>query len=294
MSLTPQETVKIIDDSINAADKALDLYNKVVDQVVPWNAFEETIKEIERFKDEYSTEASTLVGETKTLLLDAQDKYFQSSQSVYRWCGLTLQLMPVFIKSLDIPEQAETQRTIITKVLDDGIQKIEVAIDLLGKSSETFNKTSGKLTELDARLGNDFDSKSGYFKSKVDKIRKDAYGGAAAGVIAGPFGLIISYSIAAGVVEGKLIPELVKKLNEVKNFFISLRNKVNNANKEIGDVKIQLNEEVNSLGELQSQVAATKLMVDFSKEAALKQMVVESASSLINSCNTYQIRHGRS
>lgn len=294
MSLTPQETVKIIDDSINAADKALDLYNKVVDQVVPWNAFEETIKEIERFKDEYSTEASTLVGETKTLLLDAQDKYFQSSQSVYRWCGLTLQLMPVFIKSLDIPEQAETQRTIITKVLDDGIQKIEVAIDLLGKSSETFNKTSGKLTELDARLGNDFDSKSGYFKSKVDKIRKDAYGGAAAGVIAGPFGLIISYSIAAGVVEGKLIPELVKKLNEVKNFFLSLRNKVNNANKEIGDVKIQLNEEVNSLGELQSQVAATKLMVDFSKEAALKQMVVESASSLINSCNTYQIRHGRS
>lgn len=294
MSLTPQETVKIIDDSINAADKALDLYNKVVDQVVPWNAFEETIKEIERFKDEYSTEASTLVGETKTLLLDAQDKYFQSSQSVYRWCGLTLQLMPVFIKSLDIPEQAETQRTIITKVLDDGIQKIEVAIDLLGKSSETFNKTSGKLTELDARLGNDFDTKSGYFKSKVDKIRKDAYGGAAAGVIAGPFGLIISYSIAAGVVEGKLIPELVKKLNEVKNFFLSLRNKVNNANKEIGDVKIQLNEEVKSLGELQSQVAATKVMVDLSKEAALKQMVVESASSLINSCNTYQIRHGRS
>ena len=41
---------------------------------------------------------------------------------------------------------------------------------------------------------------------------------AAAGVVAGPFGLIISYSIAAGVVEGKLIPELKNKLKSVQNF----------------------------------------------------------------------------
>ncbi|BBP35198.1 hypothetical protein VEE67_24390 [Escherichia coli] len=45
-----------------------------------------------------------------------------------------------------------------------------------------------------------FQKKNSYFQSQVDKIRKEAY----AGVVAGPFGLIISYSIAAGVVEGKL------------------------------------------------------------------------------------------
>lgn len=57
---------------------------------------------------------------------------------------------------------------------------------------------------------------------QVDKIRKEVYASAAAGVAAGPFGLIISYSIAAGVVEGKLIPELKKKLKSVQDFFTSL------------------------------------------------------------------------
>ncbi|TLP80878.1 hemolysin E, partial [Streptococcus pneumoniae] len=69
--------------------------------------------------------------------------------------------------------------------------------------------------------------------SQVDKIRKEAYAGAAAGVVAGPFGLIISYSIAAGVVEGKLIPELKNKLKSVQSFFTTLSNTVKQANKDI-------------------------------------------------------------
>ncbi|WP_435868150.1 hemolysin E, partial [Escherichia coli] len=47
---------------------------------------------------------------------------------------------------------------------------------------------------------------------------------AASNCVAGPFGLIISYSIAAGVVEGKLIPELKNKLKSVQNFFTTLSN----------------------------------------------------------------------
>ncbi len=72
--------------AIETADKALDLYNKVLDQLIPWKTFEETIKELTRYKDEYSQKSSTLVGEVKTLLLDCQDKYFESTQSVYEWC----------------------------------------------------------------------------------------------------------------------------------------------------------------------------------------------------------------
>ncbi|XFB08579.1 hemolysin E, partial [Azotobacter salinestris] len=44
------------------------------------------------------------------------------------------------------------------------------------------------------------------YDMQVDKLRKEAYGGAAVGLVLGPFGLLISYSIAAGVLEGKLIP----------------------------------------------------------------------------------------
>ncbi|HCS2074616.1 TPA: hemolysin HlyE, partial [Shigella sonnei] len=104
-------------------------------------------------------------------------------------------------------------------VLDDGITKLNEAQKSLLVSSQSFNNASGKLLALDSQLTNDFSEKSSYFQSQVDKIRKEAYAGAAAGVVAGPFGLIISYSIAAGVVEGKLIPELKNKLKSVQSFF---------------------------------------------------------------------------
>ncbi|ENI9569986.1 hemolysin HlyE, partial [Shigella sonnei] len=107
-------------------------------------------------------------------------------------------------------------------VLDDGITKLNEAQKSLLVSSQSFNNASGKLLALDSQLTNDFSEKSSYFQSQVDKIRKEAYAGAAAGVVAGPFGLIISYSIAAGVVEGKLIPELKNKLKSVQSFFTTL------------------------------------------------------------------------
>ncbi|TKT27129.1 hemolysin E [Escherichia coli] len=61
----------------------MDLYNKYLDQVIPWQTFDETIKELSRFKQEYSQAASVLVGNIKTLLMDSQDKYFEATQTVY-------------------------------------------------------------------------------------------------------------------------------------------------------------------------------------------------------------------
>lgn len=123
-------------------------------------------------------------------------------------------------------KKASAQKDILIKVLDDGITKLNEAQKSLLVSSQSFNNASGKLLALDSQLTNDFSEKSSYFQSQVDKIRKEAYAGAAAGVVAGPFGLIISYSIAAGVVEGKLIPELKNKLKSVQNFFTTLSNTV--------------------------------------------------------------------
>ncbi len=95
-----------------------------------------------------------------------------------------------------------------------------------------------------------FQKKNSYFQSQVDKIRKEAY----AGVVAGPFGLIISYSIAAGVVEGKLIP-----------------------NKDIDAAKLKLTTEIVAIGEIKTETETTRFYVDYDdlmlsllKEAAKK------------------------
>ncbi|EHA3039514.1 hemolysin E, partial [Escherichia coli] len=66
------KTVEVVKNAIETADGALDLYNKYLDQVIPWQTFDETIKELSRFKQEYSQAASVLVGDIKTLLMDSR------------------------------------------------------------------------------------------------------------------------------------------------------------------------------------------------------------------------------
>lgn len=263
--IVADKTVEVVKNAIETADGALDLYNKYLDQVIPWQTFDETIKELSRFKQEYSQAASVLVGDIKTLLMDSQDKYFEATQTVYEWCGVATQLLAAYILLFDEynEKKASAQKDILIKVLDDGITKLNEAQKSLLVSSQSFNNASGKLLALDSQLTNDFSEKSSYFQSQVDKIRKEAYAGAAAGVVAGPFGLIISYSIAAGVVEGKLIPELKNKLKSVQNFFTTLSNTVKQANKDIDAAKLKLTTEIAAIGEIKTETETTRFYVDY-------------------------------
>lgn len=263
--IVADKTVEVVKNAIETADGALDLYNKYLDQVIPWQTFDETIKELSRFKQEYSQAASVLVGDIKTLLMDSQDKYFEATQTVYEWCGVATQLLAAYILLFDEynEKKASAQKDILIKVLDDGITKLNEAQKSLLVSSQSFNNASGKLLALDSQLTNDFSEKSSYFQSQVDKIRKEAYAGAAAGVVAGPFGLIISYSIAAGVVEGKLIPELKNKLKSVQSFFTTLSNTVKQANKDIDAAKLKLTTEIAAIGEIKTETETTRFYVDY-------------------------------
>lgn len=206
--------IEITKEGIETIDKALELYNKILDQIVPWKTYEETVKELDRFRDDYSNESAKLVGEVKTLIKDAQDNYFSATQSIYEWCSLTTKLLAIYLQLFEkkTSKTYEAQRELLVKVLDDGLTKMSAGQAKLLQSSMNFNNVAGKLATLNSRLTNDFDTKSSYFQGKVDKIRKDANADATDNLILGPFGLIISYSIAAGIVEGKLIPELAKKI----------------------------------------------------------------------------------
>ncbi len=70
--IVADKTVEVVKNAIETADGALNLYNKYLNQVIPWQTFDETIKELSRFKQEYSQAASVLVGDIKTLLMDSR------------------------------------------------------------------------------------------------------------------------------------------------------------------------------------------------------------------------------
>ncbi|EBH7291219.1 hemolysin HlyE [Salmonella enterica] len=288
-----EQTVEVVKSAIETADGALDFYNKYLDQVIPWKTFDETIKELSRFKQEYSQEASVLVGDIKVLLMDSQDKYFEATQTVYEWCGVVTQLLSAYILLFDEynEKKASAQKDILIRILDDGVNKLNEAQKSLLASSQSFNNASGKLLALDSQLTNDFSEKSSYFQSQVDRIRKEAYAGAAAGIVAGPFGLIISYSIAAGVIEGKLIPELNNRLKAVQNFFTSLSATVKQANKDIDAAKLKLATEIAAIGVIKTETETTRFYVDY--DDLMLSLLKGAAKKMINTCNEYQQRHGK-
>ncbi|MEG4230497.1 hemolysin E [Microcoleus sp. Pol11C3] len=283
--------VEIVQKGLEASDKALELYNKVIDQVIPWKTFEDTIKELTKFEKEYSEKAAILVGEIKTLLMNSNDDYLKAVQSVYEWCGLASQLLKAYLQLFDNynTKTAEGQKVILLKVLEEGITKMTLAQDSLSKSSKSFNDASGKLATLNNQLGEDFNKGSSYYESQVDNLRKQAYGGAAAGAVLGPFGLIISYAIAAGVLEGKLIPELQHKLEEVKRSFERMKSLVETADKDITTTKGLLKDEIQKIGDIKVTTQTTMTYVDL--DDVLINALKKSAWKLIQQCDEYMKRH---
>ncbi|EMX2345015.1 hemolysin E, partial [Escherichia coli] len=70
-------------------------------------------------------------------------------------------------------------------------------------------------------------------------------------------------SIAAGVVEGKLIPELKNKLKSAQSFFTTLSNTVKQANKDIDAAKLKLTTEIAAIGEIKTETETTRFYVDY-------------------------------
>jgi hypothetical protein len=151
--------------------------------------------------------------------MNSKDQYQYSTQAVYCWWKLATALLEDFMKlftSIMDKGKARAWLGLFTTILDIGQKRMTDAMYQLEASSKSFNTAAGKLTTLNSMLKEDFSKGSSYFDSAVNKVCTDAYAGAAVGAAFGPIGLAISYSIATGVVEGKLIPNLEKAFTETR------------------------------------------------------------------------------
>lgn len=279
--------IKTAHEAIKTADSALDLYTKVLDQLIPWKVFDEVITELEKYREDYSNESGELLGEIKTALLNAMDAYFLASQSIYEWCGLVVPLLTTYMQLFKGINAAKStvQKTFLLKVLEDGIIKMKKSQEELSCSSTSFNDAAGKLTALNVRFENEFDGKSAFFAKKVEQLRLKTYLPVAA--FGGPFGM----AIAAGVLEGKLIPELKKRLNSIREFYDDLVKKVSKAYADIDETKLKLKEEIRVIGDLKTQTEETKTYVNLDDLEALRDIIIESVNTLITKCNEYRERH---
>lgn len=278
--------METVHEGIEMAEQAIDQYQLVLDRVIPWEEFNRTLSELDKYRTEYSVETSTLVGEVKTLMLNGMDAYFSASRNVYEWAGLVTRLLSVYIMLFmqNTRENAEAQKFILLKVLDDGIEKLAASQEELHKSSYSFSEAAGKLVALHTRFGFEFQDKSEFIQTKIKHIRIGAYTG---GAVFGIPGVVVAYLVT----ENMLIPELMRRLKSIEGFYDRIQTKVDQASRDIERTKRILNNEIHQIGDIKIKTQETKTFVHLDQVKALRDTVIKAVQGLIDKCDEYRERH---
>lgn len=283
--------MKIIRESIDVADKVLDLYNSAMDKIIPWGEFNKTLVELDKFRKDYSTESALLISEVKTLMMDGMDSYFSASQDVYEFAGLATTHLKLYIKLFNHRNnrKAEAQKDLLIQVLGDGLTKLTDAQSQLKKSSASFNTAFGKLSALHDRFKHEFNVKSEFFESKVELIRKMSTIANVAGQIFSIFG--IPLRAATSLVEKEMIPQLLNKMESIKKFYDTLKDKVQETFANIHKTKSILSKEIEQISELKIQTTNTETFVSLDDEPEIRALVIDYVQALIEKCQEYRHRH---
>lgn len=279
-----QSDMDVAEKSIEGAGKVLDVYDKTLDRVIPWNVFHETMQALEKGRGRYSQTAGTLVGQIVTSMLNSENHYFTASQSIYGWCGESIPLLEGYLylfKDYD-KEKAEGQKELLINVLDTGLEKMNIALDHINQSIANFDIASGKLNTLDNQLELDFKAGSKIMEDEIARVRRNQW----IAFIFPPVGIGMTiYN------EVKSVPDLKRSINDLKNFFKGLRRHVATAIDEIKKARDQLKRETIIIENLQCQTKVTRTFVAL--KVAIKVLIVKHANNLIGQCRAYRRRHGR-
>lgn len=275
-------------EAIDTANDALNLYNKVLDQIVPWNGFKEMIKKYDMGGADYSHESANLIGKIKTQLLNVKDEYDSATQTIYEWCGISINLLKTYINLFNGGDASKqtVQKKFVANVLDNGMKKIQKAQEKLDDVIVYLNKTSEHLTALGNRLYNDYDENSEYFRHRKERIVRQSH--QAAEEKSGPTG---ATGIASTLIEEKLLRELKERLNSIREFNENLKTTVDQALIDAKQTKEKLDAKMQRMNELKTRVAESEPYALDDHVAELRNSAIQSAENLIANCNDYRNNH---
>lgn len=100
-----------------------------------------------------------------------------------------------------------------------------------------------------------------------------------------PIGLTISYGTAAGITEGKVIPELVESFDRVKAIFEHLHGAVQTERHAIQAKRSDFQSDMSSVYEMRTAARVTKVFVELDDK--LKEEMIQGAKKLIALCDKY-------
>eukprot|EP01006_Ploeotia_vitrea_P024931 TRINITY_DN57738_c0_g1_i1.p1 TRINITY_DN57738_c0_g1~~TRINITY_DN57738_c0_g1_i1.p1 ORF type:complete len:304 (+),score=33.61 TRINITY_DN57738_c0_g1_i1:122-1033(+) len=178
-------------------------------------------------------------------------------------------------------------------------EKLQTALEMFGKQSKellkqyttTMNKFTAAIVEFDYIPGLLHTTKQ-ELKTKIEDVKREVereikkkrelgYGLAALGAIGGPAGLVISYSIAAGVTEGDLIPHIEKNGKARQKQMQGLQDECATIHKDTTQLKDTITKEKQSLNDVAQEVKAVSAAVSKSQAKGLPSTLFQPVLNVV-------------
>lgn len=258
-----------------------------MERIIPWKNFNATLIELEKRRIQYSNESAALIAEMKIHMLNGIDAYFAASKNIYDWAGSVGSSLTLYISLLSDQQnvrQITEQKTILSEMLRNGIERMNAAQDELGKSSASFNSVFGRLNELQSRFEHESGDKIADYKREIKDMRGLSY---FFGSLFGIQGLIV----APKYTESNYIFQIKREMAAFTRFYDHLKLKIDDAIQNIHDTKKILRTEIQHISDLKAQTEGTESFVNLGNVSDLREIVIDSAQDLIAKCMEYRNRH---
>ena len=166
--------------------------------------------------------------------------------------------------------------------------KVKEAEEALEKASKALFNSLDDIKSIIDTLKRVHDHFIAEKRAAEAHARAVAYGSAIVGLLAGPIGLVISYSIAAGVTEGLTIPQIEENFAQQREKMAGYISGFEKMYTETEELKKEIDEKLLLLIEIHGKLSTTGSMA---KTAATHQMPVDIirsvAEDLVQACDVF-------
>lgn len=282
-------------DSVIAAKMAIGLYNRDLDESIPWMHLSTAIEASGLNIGNYSERARSFVSTFRHNLLNAFEKTFQSNQKVLEWTIYAANTLKIYLKT--------DQKEFLIRALDDGAVKLNESVYKLNKVSTEFGKALNELDSLSNQLKEDFEESSSYYQDKLNNLRSDHFSNflylmfnrtnqISSTVFKNPIDAIrngLTVGIDAynttNAIEYSKINDFNYQIKIVKNFYKSTTGAIQTTLQNIRPIKKRIAAKIRKMKTHQNESSVLRLTKNQKK--LIKGFVIK----LIAQCNEYNRKH---
>lgn len=242
--------------SIEAATRALELYNEHLDPSIPWNNLTITVDLLSNNTEDYSKEARAFLPRIREYLLSGLHNYFQATQKVYQWSARATPTLTSYLEAMNAT-------TLLINVLDSETVQLNESISELNDVSAQFDKAHTELLSLRDQFNIDLKEDSTFFRGRLQ---------------------------SAGAASKEL---LIRQMKNQLELIQNTQNMVNSARENTLIAQEAIKDEMNKIIEWKGTIVSTQHVVSKLSEEH-RNIIAMAIKNLLQECEVYRKRHGQS